>query len=93
MAFKQITKYTSEDFGQYIKWKRVSQGETLRNMAMKLGITPAYLSDMEKSCRHAPVANAELMRKMIEVLSITNREEFCLMAIATRGWDFSYLNE
>jgi len=39
-------------FGEFIAEKRKGQGISLRGMADELGITPAYLSDIEKSRRN-----------------------------------------
>ena len=41
-------------FGEYIKSKRLEKGISLRELASKVGITPTYMSDIEKGRRNAP---------------------------------------
>lgn len=41
-------------FGEFIAEKRKSRGLTLRGLAAKLGIVPAYMSDIEKGHRYPP---------------------------------------
>ena len=56
-------------------------------------MTPAYLSDIEKGYRHAPLYNKDYMIGLIKNLCIGTDEidMFSLMAIATREFDFSYM--
>ena len=35
-------------FGEYIKSKRLEKGISLRELASKVGISPSYMSDIEK---------------------------------------------
>lgn len=42
------------NFGEYIKSKRIEKGISLREMAAKIGISPSYMSDIEKGRRYAP---------------------------------------
>lgn len=41
-------------FGDFIKNKRIEKGISLREMASKIGISPSYMSDIEKGRRYAP---------------------------------------
>ncbi len=45
-------------FGEYIAEKGKSSEITLRSVAAKLNISPAYLSDIEKGRRNPPDLNA-----------------------------------
>ncbi|EDT79092.1 helix-turn-helix transcriptional regulator [Clostridium perfringens] len=53
-------------FGEYINKKRLEKGMSLRELAGKIGISPSYLSDIEKGRRNAP--NNEKIEKISEVL-------------------------
>lgn len=59
-------------FGEFIKEKRQNKGITLRTFADKVGIAPAYMSDIEKSKRNAPTQ--EILEKMIIVLELSDDE-------------------
>ena len=41
-------------FGSFIETRRKQKQISIRKMAEMLGITPAYLSDIEKNRRYAP---------------------------------------
>lgn len=53
-------------FGEYINNKRLEKGMSLRELAGKIGISPSYLSDIEKGRRNAP--NNEKIEKISEIL-------------------------
>ena len=93
MQISDINHYDKYSFGRYIKQKREKQGITLRGLATELRMTPAYLSDIENGNRHAPLYNKNYMIGLIRNLCIGSDEMdmFSLMAIATREFDFSYL--
>ena len=59
-------------FGEFIKEKRQNKGITLSAFADKVGIAPAYMSDIEKSKRNAPTQ--EILEKMIIVLELSDDE-------------------
>ena len=42
------------EFGKYIEQKRKEKNMTLRGLAAKLEIAPAYMSDIEKGHRYPP---------------------------------------
>ena len=42
------------EFGEYIKEKRLEKGFSLSKFANNVGISPSYLSDIEKGRRNAP---------------------------------------
>lgn len=63
----------SKTFGDSIKEKRQSMNISLREMAGKLAISPAYLSDIEKSNR-LPLSGDKLL-KLIEALKLSQRQQ------------------
>lgn len=60
------------NFGEYIKSKRLEKGISLRELASKIGISPSYMSDIEKGRRNAP--NKEKVDKIAEVLFYSEEE-------------------
>ena len=60
-----------EQFGKYISEKRQTLGLTKKQCANLIGITPAYLSDIERGNRNAPTNH---LNKIIEVLHIEHCE-------------------
>jgi transcriptional regulator with XRE-family HTH domain len=46
-----------ETFGEFIRRRRKIRGIGLREMARLIGISPAYLTDIEKNRREAPSKN------------------------------------
>lgn len=93
MQLRDINHYNKYSFGRYIKQKREKIGISLRSLATELGMTPAYLCDIEKGHRHAPLYNKNYMIGLIKNLCIDSDEidMFSLMAIATREFDFLYI--
>ncbi len=63
----------AQRFGEFISKKRKSRGITLRRMADELEISPAYLSDIEKSRRNPP--DFSMLEKISELLNMTQEEE------------------
>lgn len=59
-------------FGEYIAEKRKSREITLRGMAGKLDISPAYLSDIEKGRRNPP--DLKMLEKIAKELSLDQVE-------------------
>lgn len=70
-------------FGEYIAKRRTDLGITLRGMAEKLDITPAYLSDIEKGRRNPP--EKPLLEKMATLLTITGKDKNRLFDLAGEG--------
>lgn len=67
-------------FGEFIAKKRKSLGITLRGMAADLDITPAYLSDIEKSRRNPP--DIKMLEKMAQRLNLTKEEKNTMFDLA-----------
>lgn len=74
-----------QNFGDFITSKRGAMGITLRGMAEKLEITPAYLSDIEKGRRNPP--EKPLLEKMATELRLNEREKDILFDLAGSGRD------
>ncbi len=72
-------------FGEFIKEKRQIKGFTLRSFADKIGIAPAYMSDIEKSKRNAPTK--EILDKMIDRLGLSSDEISELYDLAAKSKD------
>ena len=93
--FISSNDYNEFYFGKFVSERRKSLGLSVRKLASNIGITAAYLSDIEHGYRKAP---ENYMPLFIEYLHITDEEldNFYIMAYATRGKYFEfkeYLNE
>jgi transcriptional regulator with XRE-family HTH domain len=55
-------------FGSFIRWKREEAKIPLRELAQRIGISPAYWSRIEREMEKAP--KDELIQKATEVLSL-----------------------
>lgn len=60
------------NFGEYIKLKRMEKGISLRQLASKIGISPSYMSDIEKGRRYAP--DKEKLDQIQKVLFVNEDE-------------------
>ena len=83
-------EYTDKTFGQCIRKRREELGLSVRALASKIGMSPVYLSDIERGNRSAPTgANVKknYMSKLIRELQIGKDEisAFYDMAGATKG--------
>jgi len=70
-------------FGAYVKARREALGRSVRGLAAELGMTPAYLSDIEKGNRSAPAE--EFLEKMVEKLNITEASIDCFYDLAGKS--------
>lgn len=61
-------------FGEFIANKRKAKKITLRKMAELLDISPAYLSDIEKSRRNPPDIN--MLKKISDILNLTEEDRY-----------------
>lgn len=68
MMTKLVSNHCYESFGKYIKARREILGKSIRGLAQELGMTPVYLSDIEKGNRYAP---EKYLERMIETLRIS----------------------
>ena len=69
-------------FGKYIKEHRVLLGKSIRGLAAELGITPAYLSDIEKGNRYAPEKH---LPKIADILKISGDDIDCFYDLAGKN--------
>lgn len=60
------------NFGEYIKKKRLEKGISLRQLAGKIGISPSYMSDIEKGRRYAP--DKEKLEQLQKLLFSNEKE-------------------
>ena len=74
-----------QKFGDFITSKRSALGITLRGMAERLDITPAYLSDIEKGRRNPP--EKPLLEKMATELRLNEYDKEILFDLAGSGRD------
>ena len=59
-------------FGDFVKKRRDELGKSQKGFATEVGISPAYLSDIENGNRRAP---EKFLDKFAEALAITDPEE------------------
>lgn len=67
-------------FGKFIANKRKAKEITLRKMAEMLDISPAYISDIEKSRRNPP--NIDMLDKTSNILNLTEKEKYIMFDLA-----------
>ena len=60
------------NFGEYVKEKRMEKGISLRQLASKIGISPSYMSDIEKGRRYAP--DKEKLEQLQKLLFVNEDE-------------------
>jgi len=75
------------EFGQFIEKKRKEIGTSLRGFAEKVGIAPAYMSDIEKGHRPPPVHNMEILNSITQHLSLNEAERQKMFDLATNVKD------
>lgn len=95
MLLRKINDYDRFSFGRFIRQRRKSLRISLRTLATQLEMTPTYLSEIERGFKNAPLHNKKYMINFIRALKIKENEieNFTLMAIATREFDFSFMDE
>ena len=78
-------------FGRFVRQRREELGKTVRGFASELGITPVYLSDIERGNRYAPKAFLEKLRAGLQIPEEEMRD-FEDLAAATRGYQYEDIN-
>ncbi len=78
-------------FGQFVRQRREELGKSVRGFATELGITPVYLSDIERGNRYAPKAFLEKLRAGLQIPEEDMRS-FEDLASATRGYQYEDIN-
>lgn len=87
MEFNSIQPkdYTEKTFGYCIRERRIELGRSIRDVANCSGMSDAYLGDIEKSLRVAPLNTAKgktLMENLIRELQIKDDEVDAFYAMA-----------
>lgn len=68
------------NFGEFLQQKRIVRGITLRKMAELLGITPPYLSDIEKDRRNPP--EMEKLEQISSILLLSAEDKTVMLDLA-----------
>ncbi len=68
-----------DKFGTFVRNRRQELGITLRDFALQLNISPAYVSDIENGNRYAPV---NYLEQVASILKIENDELYYFYDIA-----------
>lgn len=75
----------ANDFGQFFRVLRAKRGETLKDAAKKLGVSPSYISSVETGRRPFP---KEWRKKIINSYKLTEDEinelDYSLSTLPTR---------
>ena len=80
-------EFDERTFGKFVRQRREELGKTVRGFAAELGITPAYLSDIEKGNRAAPKKFFQQIRIALGVPE-DMMTEFEDLASASRGFQY-----
>ena len=87
----------AQTFGSFMRQKREEKGITVRGLATMLGITPAYVSDLEKDNRAAPRRNSpkDLLERICQILMSTDedRHRYYDLAAESRDGQYDELND
>ena len=87
----------TQTFGSFMRQKREEKGITVRGLATMLGITPAYVSDLEKDNRAAPRRNSpkDLLERICQILMSTDedRHRYYDLAAESRDGQYDELND
>lgn len=89
-----IDSYNKYTFGKCIRLHRQEKGISLRSVAADIGISPTYLSGIEKGYRHAPISNMDIFYKLLKALDIPEEQtKFVIdMAYSTYGCHHDIVN-
>ena len=73
----------NNEFGEFVKAKRLEKNISLRKLAEELGIVAAYMSDIEKGRRYPP--DKEKIYKIAEILSMSEEDRNILFDYAAKS--------
>lgn len=76
-----------QSFGKFIEEKRKVLGLTLRGLATTVGITPAFMSDIEKGHRYPP--KKATLDKIVDALHLNDEEMHTMFDLAGKSKDNS----
>lgn len=77
---EKVKIMTYANFGEFISKKRVEKKITLRKMADMLGVSPAFLTDVEKDRRNP--FDMEKLIQLAELLGLTPEENSQMLDLA-----------
>lgn len=77
---EKVKIMTYANFGEFISKKRVEKKITLRKMADMLGVSPAFLTDVEKDRRNP--FDMEKLIQLAEILGLTPDENSQMLDLA-----------
>ena len=84
-----VDSYDKKTFGTCIRMQREENELSVRQAALKIGISAAYLSDIEKGKRYAPVSKKSIGKtyKILKVLNVPeDQTKYAIdMAFASHG--------
>lgn len=75
---QDVTSYTVKTFGDSVRQRRKQLDISLRKMARKIGMTPVYLSEIERGNRPAPtgiVSGIDYMSILAKELYLTDSQK------------------
>jgi transcriptional regulator with XRE-family HTH domain len=84
LLFKGVRKMSTDNirFGDFIKAKRMAAEITLRDMSERIGVSPAYLSDIENNRRYP--MDSDKIEKLIKELKVLPEEKETMYDLAGR---------
>lgn len=66
--YADSTKYNNrEAFGAFVKARRQELDMSVRDLAKEVNLTPAYISDIEKGNRNAPLNHLPVFQKALQI--------------------------
>ncbi len=75
-----------DKFGFYLRARRSEIGITLREFAEKLHLSPAYISDIEKGNRYAPINYLDQVAELLRVEQEERNYLFDLAGCSHSNW-------
>ncbi len=69
-----------KNFGDFLHQKRITKGDSYRDLAAVLGVSAPYISDIEKDRRNAP--SMEKLEILAEYLALTADEKSIMFDLA-----------
>ena len=83
-----VDTYDKYTFGKCIRQQREDVGLSLRSVASNIGISAAYLSEIELGKRYAPTNNSNIIYKLLRVLEIPEEQVCYVMDMAYTSRDY-----
>jgi toxin-antitoxin system, antitoxin component, xre family len=81
-------------FGKSLRKARIDTGQTLKSMSAVLGVSVAFLSDIERGGKSVPVSLVKKIYEFFKSLDYNPKENLFQLAVLQRGkLDLSHLSE